>query len=381
MKANSPIPFFDLRRQYRHLKNEIDEALQGVLQHGAFVRGPEVDLFADELCAYLQGEKVVPCGNGTDALQIALMTLDLKPGDEVIVPSFTYPATAEVVALLGLSPRFVDSDENTFCLSAKRVAPYITKRTKAIIPVHLYGQPAPMEEILQLAEAYNLYVVEDNAQAMGATYTFSNGETRKTGTIGDIGCTSFFPSKNLGAYGDGGALTFGKNEDLAQKAKKIANHGQKEKYRHECIGCNSRLDSLQAAVLRVKLRYLDKFNARRREIAALYDRELSSLEGSIQIPFRPSYSSHVFYQYTLRVYAGKRDALKAYLSEKGISTGIYYPRSVLQQSAYKVWRDQCVDVPISERLPEEILSLPMFPELEDQEVERVTTAIIDFFKR
>lgn len=377
----SPIPQFDLKRQYLDLKEEINLAVQQVLQHGAFIKGPEVEQLASELRDFLNCQQVVPCGNGTDALQIALMSLGLKRGDEVIVPSFTYPATVEVVALLGLFPRFADVDERTYCLTPSTIAPHINARTKAIIPVHFYGQVAPMEEILTLAKEHSLYVVEDTAQAMGAEYVFTDGSVQKAGTIGDVGCTSFFPSKNLGAYGDGGALLFGKNEALAGKAKKLANHGQQEKYWHEYIGCNSRLDTIQAAVLRVKLRHLEAYNAARRAIAAKYNTLLGELEDHIQLPYCPSYSRHVYHQYTIRVRGDKRDSLKAYLNEKGIATGIYYPHSLLQQPAYAEWRDQRVSLPISELLPREILSLPMFPELREEEVVRVAETIKDFFKQ
>ena len=313
----------DLKRQYQKIKPEVDAAVLRVIESTAFINGPDVAAFARELSEYLRVKHVIPCANGTDALQIALMALGLKPGDEVITPSFTYIATVEVVALLGLKPVFVDVDADTFTMNIEAVRAAITPRTKAIIPVHLYGQSADMEPLMKLANEKHIPLVEDNAQAIGGTYTFSDGRVVKTGAMGAVGCTSFFPSKNLGAYGDGGAM-FTNDDALAEKLRMIANHGQKVRYYHEVVGCNSRLDSIQAAILRIKLRHLDEYCDARRSAADYYD---AAFAGNDQIitPFRAHYAKHVFHQYTLQLRGVDRDAIAQTLTDAGIPNMIYYP--------------------------------------------------------
>lgn len=382
MSSYKSIPSFDLTRQYSLLQTEIKEAVEKVFSEGTFIKGPEVDLFETELASYFNYQEVVSCGNGTDALQIALMTLGLKPGDEVLVPSFTYPATAEVIALLGLVPRFVEVEEDSFCVSARTLEPCITSHTVAIIVVHLYGQSAPMEEILALAKANSLYVIEDNAQALGTVYSFSNGTTSYTGAMADIGCTSFFPTKNLGGYGDGGALTFGTFSSLGQegilRSRQIASHGQREKYFHQYIGCNSRLDTLQAAILRVKLRHLKEFIAKKQHTAFMYDTLLTNIN-ALELPYRSPWSTHTFYQYTLKVKDGQRDCLQNYLKSKGINTMIYYPRAVHLQPAFNRWKRHSDSFELTERLGKEILSLPIFPEITEEEVIYIADTIKAFF--
>ena len=305
----------DLLPQYLRIKNEVDEAIQHVITSTAFIHGPEVEEFANALASYTGAKFVIPCANGTDALQVAMMALGFKPGDEIILPVHTYVATAEVIELLGLTPVFVDVDSATFNIDVDQLEEKVTERTVAIVPVHLYGQCADMESIMEIAKKYNVSVIEDAAQSLSADYIFANGTRRKAGTIGTIGTTSFFPSKNLGCFGDGGAI-FTNDETLAGKIKMIANHGQKVKYHHDVIGVNSRLDTLQAAVLKVKLKYLEEYTRKRREVAASYDEVLSKLEG-VKIPFRASYSTHVFHQYTIKVDEGKRARLKDGLMQRG----------------------------------------------------------------
>lgn len=355
------IEMVDLRGQYLHIQSEINEAMQEVLSSVAFINGSQVKEFSRNLALYNGIKHVVTCGNGTDALQIAFMALGLKPGDEVIVPVHTYVATAEVIALLRLVPVFVDCDEDHFTIDVNQIEDKITPRTRAIAPVHLYGQCADMEPLLEIARRNHLFVVEDTAQAIGATYTFSDGTRRRAGCMGTIGATSFFPSKNLGCYGDGGAL-FVDDDALAERVRMIANHGQRVKYHHDIIGCNSRLDTLQAAILNVKLKYLDRYTEARQQAAARYDELLKDVAGII-LPKRTENSTHVFHQYTIRVLNHRRDALKAYLAEQGIPSMIYYPVPLHLQKAYIQEGKGIGTFPVAERLSEEVLSLPMHTEL------------------
>lgn len=355
------IEMVDLRGQYLHIQSEINEAMQEVLASAAFINGSQVKEFSRNLALYNGIKHVVTCGNGTDALQIAFMALGLKPGDEVIVPVHTYVATAEVIALLRLVPVFVDCDEDHFTIDVNQIEDKITPRTRAIAPVHLYGQCADMEPLLEIARRNHLFVVEDTAQAIGATYAFSDGTRRRAGCMGTIGATSFFPSKNLGCYGDGGAL-FVDDDALAERVRMIANHGQRVKYHHDVIGCNSRLDTLQAAILNVKLKYLDRYTEARQQAAARYDELLKDVAGII-LPKRTENGTHVFHQYTIRVLNHRRDALKAYLAEQGIPSMIYYPVPLHLQKAYIQEGKGIGTFPVAERLSEEVLSLPMHTEL------------------
>ena len=355
------IEMVDLRGQYLHIQSEINEAMQEVLASAAFINGSQVKEFSRNLAMYNGIKHEVTCGNGTDALQIAFMALGLKPGDEVIVPVHTYVATAEVIALLRLVPVFVDCDEDHFTIDVNQIEDKITPRTRAIAPVHLYGQCADMEPLLEIARRNHLFVVEDTAQAIGATYAFSDGTRRRAGCMGTIGATSFFPSKNLGCYGDGGAL-FVDDDALAERVRMIANHGQRVKYHHDVIGCNSRLDTLQAAILNVKLKYLDRYTEARQQAAARYDELLKDVAGII-LPKRTENSTHVFHQYTIRVLNHRRDALKAYLAEQGIPSMIYYPVPLHLQKAYIQEGKGIGTFPVAERLSEEVLSLPMHTEL------------------
>ena len=358
-----PIQLVDLRRQYARLKDEIDEAMARVLTSTAFIRGPDVDAFEAELAAYTGARHVVTCANGTDALQIALMALDLQPGDEVITPDFSYFATAEVIALLRLKPVFVDVDPRTFTIDPAKIEEALTAKTKAIIPVHLYGQCADMAPILKLASQRSVAVVEDAAQAIGALYTYPDGSQKQAGTMGTIGATSFFPSKNLGCYGDGGAL-FVNDESVAQRVRMVANHGQTKKYFHDIIGVNSRLDTIQAAILRVKLRHLDDFVAARRSVARHYDEALSLIRG-IESPFRAPWSSHVFHQYTLQLPKGSRDRVATELKAAKVPTAIYYPKALHAQPAMLPFIAGAHEAPVSAALCERVLSLPMHTEMDD----------------
>jgi len=363
----------DLHRQYLAIKEEIDTAIQEVINSTAFIRGPQVALFEQELASYLNVKHVVACGNGTDALQIALMALELKPGDEVITPSFTFIATVEVIALLGLTPVFAEVDPRTYNIDPESIKKKITSRTRAIIPVHLFGQPANMDAIMDIARQHRLYVVEDACQATGATYVSSNGTTYKAGTTGHIGCTSFFPSKNLGCFGDGGAL-FTNDDQLAEKIRMIANHGMKVRYYHDTIGVNSRLDTLQAAILRVKLKYLDHYNKKRQQAAAFYDQQLSAING-IRIPIRMPAARHIYHQYTLVVEKPDRDALRKHLEAKGIPSMIYYPVPIHLQKAYTCYGYKEGDLPITEWLSKHVLSLPMHTELDNEQLEYICREI------
>jgi UDP-2-acetamido-2-deoxy-ribo-hexuluronate aminotransferase len=369
------IQMVDLKRQYSKIKPEIDAVIQNVLETTAFINGPDVNHFATELSTYLGVKHVIPCANGTDALQIALMALGLQPGDEVITPSFTYIATVEVVALLRLKPVFVDVDQDTFTMNIDSVKNAITSKTKAIIPVHLYGQSVDMEPLLALAKEHNIPVVEDNAQAIGGTYTFSNGQTAKTGSMGTIGCTSFFPSKNLGAYGDGGAI-FTNDDELANTLRMIANHGQKVKYYHELVGCNSRLDSIQAAILRVKLRHLDDYCKARRVAADHYDAAFSN-HPQIVTPYRAPYSYHVFHQYTLQLKNINRDEMQKKLADKGVPSMIYYPVPSHKQNMLKDYGVADTHLPVTTMLQGCVISLPIHTELTGEELSFITTSLLE----
>lgn len=364
----------DLKGQYEKLKPEIDQAIQEVIDTTAFIKGPQVKKFSDSLADYLGAKHVITCANGTDALQIALMALGLNQGDEVIVPCFTYVATVEVIALLKLKPVIIEVDPKTFNVTADLIEKAITPKTKAIVPVHLFGQCADMEPIMNVAKKYNLFVVEDTAQAIGADYTFSDNRVNKAGTIGDIGCTSFFPSKNLGCYGDGGALCTN-NDELAALISKIANHGQAKKYHHEVVGVNSRLDTLQAAILSVKLKELDNYCQARSKAAAYYDEHLHGLNW-LQIPVRQPNSTHVFHQYTLKV--DDRNGLKEYLAGKGIPSMVYYPVPLHLQEAFRSPEYNPGDFPISEALCSQVLSLPIHTEMTTEQQEYIVSAIKSF---
>lgn len=373
-----PIQMVDLKRQYQKIKSEVDTALQHVIDQTAFIHGKQEQEFARNLAEYLGVKQVIPCANGTDALQIALMALDLQPGDEVITPSFTFIATAEVIALLKLKPVFVDVNEKTFCLDIEQVKAAITPRTKAIIPVHLFGQSVDMEPLMTLANEHGIKVVEDNAQAIGCDYTFSNGEKAKTGTIGHVGCTSFFPSKNLGCFGDGGALMTN-DEALGEKIRMMANHGQSKRYYHDLVGCNSRLDNLQAAVLNIKLPHLDEYIKARRKAAMTYDQAFEKVEG-LEIPLKSDYSTHVYHQYTLRVKDNRRDALNDYLAKKEVPSMIYYPVPAHKQKMFEGVPDIPESLPVTDALINEVLSLPMHTELDEDQLDYITSSVISFFE-
>jgi len=367
----------DLHSQYLRIKNEIDKAILDVVDSVAFINGPEVKALSIDLEEYLGVKHVIPCANGTDALQIALMSLGLKEGDEVITSDFTFAATVEVIHLLKLKAVLVDVDYDDFNIDIDKLEKAITPNTKAIIPVHLFGQCANMEAILTLAQKYNIHVVEDNAQAIGAEYTFSNGEKRKSGTIGSIGTTSFFPSKNLGCYGDGGAI-FTNNDELAYKIRGIVNHGMYRRYYHDEVGVNSRLDSIQATILRIKLKHLDDYNKARNKVADFYDMSFED-NANILVPNRVDYSSHVFHQYTLRILNGKRNELQEFLSYKEIPAMIYYPVPLRRQKAY-YQESNDYDFKNTDKLVTEVISLPMHTELDNEQLEYIANSLLSFFK-
>jgi dTDP-4-amino-4,6-dideoxygalactose transaminase len=374
------IQMVDLSRQYAPIKSEVNRAIQQVLNDTNFIQGTPVRQFEENLSEWLGAKHVISCANGTDALQLALMALGLKPGDEVLIPTFTYVATAEVIALLGLSPVLVDVDSQTFNIDIIAAAQLVTSRTKAIVPVHLYGQCADMERIIKFADSHNLYVIEDTAQAIGAEIKFSDGSIRKAGTIGHIGTTSFFPSKNLGCFGDGGAL-FTNDDNLAAQLKMIANHGQRIKYYHDIVGMNSRLDTIQAAILDVKLKHLNSYCEARQKSAAYYDSVLKDVE-QITIPYRSCFSTHVFHQYTIKVddrYS--RDELKSYLAQQGIPSMIYYPLPLHKQKAYLEFMREDIEYPISTLLCNSVLSLPMHTHLKVEEQEFIAQHIKSFFSK
>lgn len=366
----------DLLSQYLHIKPEIDKAIEKVLTSTAFIQGPEVKEFSNALATYLHSKFLIPCANGTDALQIAMMALGLKPGDEVILPVHTYVATAEVLALLGLTPVFIDVDEDTFNIDVSQITKKITARTKAIVPVHLYGQCADMEPLLKIAADNNLHVIEDAAQALSANYTFSDGSQRKAGTMGIIGTTSFFPSKNLGCFGDGGAL-FTDDPELGEKIKMIANHGQKIKYHHDLIGVNSRLDTLQAAILSVKLNYLDEYTKKRNEAASYYNRALSSVP-FIQTPKLAKNSTHVYHQYTIKIRERNRDEFKTYLEKNEIPSMIYYPVPLHLQKAYRKAGFDEGSFAVTEKLSKTVISLPIHTEMNEEELSYICDVIRKF---
>lgn len=374
---NSNIQMVDLKSQYQRIKKEIDDAVLDCISSTAFINGPKVKEFQEKLELYLGVKAVIPCANGTDALQIALMALDLKEGDEVIVPSFTYVATAEVIALLKLKPIMVEVDEETFNITAEIIEKAITSKTKAIVPVHLFGQSCDMLPIMELAEKHKLYVIEDNAQAIGSDYFYPDKTSKKTGTIGHIGCTSFFPSKNLGCYGDGGAI-FTNDEELAKKIRMIANHGQAKKYYHSVIGVNSRLDSLQAAILNVKLSYLDEYCNARLKVAERYDEAFAKIQG-VKPPVREKNSTHVFHQYTLQVENGLREDLQSHLQSKNIPSMIYYPVPLYKQDAFRGFVPSGFELPITEKLCKKVLSLPVHTEMNEETQNYIIDGVKSFF--
>lgn len=378
-KVAKKIQMVDLKSQYEKIKTEVDAAIQQVINTTTFINGPEVKAFQAELEKYLNVKHVIPCANGTDALQIAMMALDLKPGDEVITADFTYVATAEVIGLLGLKPVLVDVLPGTFDIDVAAIEKAITPKTKAIVPVHLFGQCANMEAINALAKKYNLYVIEDTAQAIGADYRFKDGSAKKAGTVGTIGCTSFFPSKNLGCYGDGGAL-FTNDAALAAKIRMIANHGQSVQYVHDSIGVNSRLDSIQAAILRVKLRDLDNYAVARNKAASYYDKAFVG-HPKIKTPARAAYSNHVFHQYTLQLNGVDRVALKDYLASKDIPAMVYYPIPLHLQKAYLDPRYKAGDFPVTEKLCASVISLPMHTELDEETLKYITDSVLEFINK
>ncbi len=376
------IQMVDLKGQYMKIKPEVDAAIQNVIDNTAFINGPIVKEFAKNLSDYMGGCHVITCANGTDALQIALMALGLKPGDEVIVPAFTYVASAEVIGLLGLTPVMVDVDYDTFNVTVDNIKKAFSDKTKAIIPVHLFGQSCDMEPILSFAKEHNLYVIEDNAQAIGAEYTFSDGHKEKTGTMGTIGCTSFFPSKNLGCYGDGGAI-FCKDDELAEKLRMIANHGQKVKYHHSVIGCNSRLDSIQAAILNVKLKHLDEYGHARYAAASYYTEKLKAFDPEEKFFVTPkelTNSTHVYHQYTLKIKNGKRDELKNFLAEQGVPCMIYYPLPLQEQDAFKPITRAGEALDKSRECAYSVLSLPIHTEMTNDIQDIVINAIKKYYK-
>lgn len=372
------IQMVDTKTQYLAIKEEVDTAIQDVLDTASYINGKAVKDFAQHLANYLKVENVIPCANGTDALQIAMMALGLKPGDEVITPSFTYIATTEVVALLGLTPIFVDVDPVTYCMDIESLKAAITPKTKAIVPVHLYGQAAPMEEIMAIAKAHHLFVIEDNAQAIGCDYTFSNGETKKTGTIGHIGATSFYPSKNLGAFGDGGAL-FTNDKVLADKMTMIANHGQSVRYYHDVVGCNSRLDSIQAAILNIKLLHLDAYSKARQSVAKFYTDAFASIP-QIVTPAIANYSTHVFHQYTMQLKGIDREAFIAHLAERDIPCMIYYPVPGHLQKMFGEGKYAQLNLPVTNALTPVVCSLPIHTEMDLEQLNYIVSGVQSFFK-
>lgn len=367
----------DLKAQYQKLGFEVNSAINEVIESTSFIKGPQVRLLEESLQKYLDIKHVISCANGTDALQIALMALNLKPGDEVITTNFTFIATVEVVALLGLKLVLVEPEEGTFNISPDAIRRALTPRSRAIVPVHLFGQCADMEEILKIASENNLHVIEDAAQATGAEYIFRNGLKKKAGTLGIIGTTSFFPSKNLGCYGDGGAL-YTNDDDMAAKLRSIANHGMKVRYYHDDIGINSRLDTIQAAILGVKLKYLDEFNSSRGSVAQFYDNAFKGVH-SIKIPERSQFSTHIFHQYTLRIVNGERDRLKEHLQKLGIPSMVYYPVPLHLQNAYRYLGYKEGQFPVTEQLCREVISLPMYPELDQEQMDYIASGVLKFF--
>ena len=373
------IQMVDLKSQYEKIQSEVDASVLDVIRSTQFINGPEVKSFQKELEEYLDVKHVIPCANGTDALQIAMMALDLQPGDEVITSNFTYVATAEVIALLKLTPVLVDVYPDTFDLDIKAMEKAITPKTKAIVPVHLFGQATNMEALMEIAKKNNLFVIEDTAQAIGCNYIFKDDSKQKVGTIGTIGCTSFFPSKNLGCYGDGGAI-FTNNDELAIKLRQTANHGQSRRYIHDRVGVNSRLDSIQAAILRIKLRHLDNYSFERNKVADYYDNAFRKSE-KLKTPKRVTYSNHVFHQYTLQLKNVNRDDIIAFLLEKGVPAMIYYPIPLHMQDAYKDPRYKEEDFPVTEKLCKTVISLPMQTELSEEQLKHITDSVLEFLNK
>ncbi|MBO9634731.1 MAG: DegT/DnrJ/EryC1/StrS family aminotransferase [Chitinophagaceae bacterium] len=373
------IQMVDLKAQYAKIKTEVDSAIHEVIDNASFINGKAVADFATNLTAYMGAKHVIPCANGTDALQIAMMALDLQPGDEVITPSFTYVATTEVIALLRLQPVFVEVDAKSFCVDPAAVEKAITPKTKAIVPVHMFGQSADMEAIMDIAKRHNLFVIEDTAQAIGSDYTFKDGSTKKAGTIGTIGTTSFFPSKNLGCYGDGGAI-FTNDDALATRLKMIANHGQSKRYYHDIVGCNSRLDSIQAAVLNCKLPHLDEYAAARRKAADYYDKAFAN-HPKIKTPYRSPFSKHVFHQYTLVLEGVDRDGLNTFLAENGIPSMVYYPVPAHRQKMFDAFGGAAFDLKVTDWLTERVISLPMHTELDDEQLSLITNKVLEFINK
>lgn len=371
-----PIQMVDLKRQYAKIKSQVDVAITEVLESSAFINGGPVQQFSQDLQQYLGVKHVIPCANGTDALQIAMMALGLRPGDEVITPSFTFIATAEVIALLNLKPVFVDVDPKTYCLDASKIEAAITPKTKAIVPVHLYGHVADMEAIMEVAHKHNLYVIEDNAQAIGASYTFKNGETKKAGSIGHIGCTSFFPSKNLGCYGDGGAI-FTNDDAIAAQLKMVANHGQSARYYHDVVGVNSRLDTIQAAILKIKLPLLDQYIAARQAVADAYDKAFANIS-RIVTPYRAPNSTHVFHQYTLQLEGADRNKLQEFLQQHNVPAMIYYPVPAHRQKMFASFGSSEFDLPVTDTLTGKVISLPIHTEMDADQLQHIIESVKSF---
>jgi UDP-2-acetamido-2-deoxy-ribo-hexuluronate aminotransferase len=371
-----PLQMVDTKTQYHKIKPEVDAAVLSVLESSAFIGGKVVTAFADNLAHYNGSKHCIPCANGTDALQIAMMALGLQPGDEVITPSFTYIATVEVAALLHLKPIFVEVDAKTFCIDPVAIEKAITTKTKAIVPVHLYGHAANMDAIMEIAKKYNLFVIEDNAQGIGNDYIFSNGTIKKTGSIGHIGCTSFYPSKNLGAYGDGGAM-FTNDDELANTLRMIASHGQSKRYYHDVVGCNSRLDAVQAAILDIKLKHLDEYIAARRKAADFYDNAFANNK-KIIVPFRDANNKHVFHQYTLLVEGVDRDALHQFLADNTVPSMIYYPVPAHRQKMFDAFGGSNFNLPITDWLTERVISLPIHTELDEEQQNFIVTKVLEF---
>jgi UDP-2-acetamido-2-deoxy-ribo-hexuluronate aminotransferase len=374
-----PLQMVDTKTQYQKIKQEVDAAVIAVMESSQFIGGKVVTDFAENLAKYNGSKHCIPCANGTDALQIALMALDIKAGDEIITPSFTYIATVEVAALLNVKPVFVEVDPKTFCIDPSVIEAAITSKTKAIVPVHLYGHAAEMETIMQIAAKHNLYVIEDNAQAIGNDYTFSNDTTKKTGAIGHIGCTSFYPSKNLGAFGDGGAM-FTDDDELALKLKMIASHGQSKKYYHDVVGCNSRLDSMQAVILEIKLKHLDAYCAARKKAADFYDAAFASNE-KITTPFRAANQNHVFHQYTLILNGVNRDELAQYLTDNNVPNMIYYPVPAHKQKMFDAFGGSNYNLPITDSLTEKVISLPIHTELDEEQQIFIVNKVLEFINK
>lgn len=374
-----PLQMVDTKTQYHKIKAEVDAAVLQVMESSQFIGGKVVADFANDLAQYHGCKHVIPCANGTDALQIAMMALGLKAGDEVITPSFTYIATVEVAALLGIKPIFVEVDKKTFCIDPVAIEKAITPKTKAIVPVHLYGHAADMEAIMKIAAKHKLFVIEDNAQAIGNDYTFSDGKRKKTGTIGDIGCTSFYPSKNLGAFGDGGAM-FTNDDQLADKMRMIASHGQSKRYYHDVVGCNSRLDAMQAAILIIKLTHLDEYIAARIAAADYYDQAFAGNK-KIETPYRDKNNRHVFHQYTLTLNDSDRDGLHAFLAEKGIPSMIYYPVPAHRQKMFDAFGGNRYELPVTDWLTERVISLPIHTELDREQQDFIASHVLEFINR